>query len=99
MSVKYGKFEMPDKIKLDEASQSATFARFIIEPFERGFGHTVGSALRRIMLASLEAPSIISERITPAGSRRPNASDTSTAVADDMPSAIINTTDSMLSSI
>jgi DNA-directed RNA polymerase subunit alpha len=63
MSVKYGKFEMPDKIKLDEASQSSTFARFIIEPFERGFGHTVGNALRRILLASLEAPAIISVRI------------------------------------
>ncbi len=63
MSVKYGKFEMPDKIKLDEASQSPTFARFIIEPFERGFGHTVGNALRRILLASLEAPAIISVRI------------------------------------
>jgi DNA-directed RNA polymerase subunit alpha len=63
MSVKYGKFEMPDKIKLDEASQTATFARFVIEPFERGFGHTIGNALRRIMLASLEAPAILSVRI------------------------------------
>lgn len=63
MSVKYGKFEMPEKIKLDEATQTPTFARFIIEPFERGFGHTVGNALRRIMLASLEAPAIVSIRI------------------------------------
>ncbi len=63
MSVKYGKFEMPERIKLDEASQKATFARFIVEPFERGFGHTVGNALRRIMLASLEAPAILSVRI------------------------------------
>jgi DNA-directed RNA polymerase subunit alpha len=63
MAVKYGKFEMPEKIKLDEASQTATFARFVIEPFERGFGHTVGNALRRIMLASLEAPAILSVRI------------------------------------
>lgn len=63
MPVKYGKFEMPDKIKLDEASQTATFGRFIVEPFERGFGHTVGNALRRIMLASLEAPAILSVRI------------------------------------
>ena len=63
MPVKYGKFEMPEKIKLDEASQTSTFTRFIIEPFERGFGHTVGNALRRIMLASLEAPAIISIRI------------------------------------
>ncbi|MBI3901294.1 MAG: DNA-directed RNA polymerase subunit alpha [Chlamydiia bacterium] len=63
MSVKYGKFEMPEKIKLDESTQTATFARFVIEPFERGFGHTVGNALRRILLASLEAPAILSIRI------------------------------------
>lgn len=63
MPVKYGKFEMPEKIKLDETSKTATFARFIVEPFERGFGHTVGNALRRIMLASLEAPAIMSVRI------------------------------------
>jgi DNA-directed RNA polymerase subunit alpha len=63
MSVKYGKFEMPERIKRDEANQSPTFARFIIEPFERGFGYTVGNALRRIMLASLEAPAILSVRI------------------------------------
>lgn len=63
MSVKYGKFEMPERIKVDDATQTATFARFIVEPFERGFGHTVGNALRRIMLASLEAPAILSIRI------------------------------------
>lgn len=63
MAVKYGKFEMPEKIKLDEANQTATFARFIVEPFERGFGHTVGNALRRIMLSALEAPAILSVRI------------------------------------
>ena len=54
---------MPEIIKLDEASQTATFARFVVEPFERGFGHTVGNSLRRIMLASLEAPAIVSVRI------------------------------------
>lgn len=63
MAIKYGKFELPSKIKLDETSRSKTFARFIAEPFERGFGHTVGNALRRIMLSSLEAPAIVSVRI------------------------------------
>ena len=63
MPVKYGKFEMPEKIKLDEPSKTSVFARFVVEPFERGFGHTVGNALRRIMLTSLEAPSILSVRI------------------------------------
>lgn len=63
MAVKYGKFELPSKIKVEDATRKPTFTRFIAEPFERGFGHTVGNALRRIMLSSLEAPSIVSVRI------------------------------------
>mgnify|MGYP000314147361 CR=1 FL=1 len=63
MSVKYGKFEMPQKITLDEESVTPTFARFIAEPFERGFGHTVGNSMRRMMLSSLESPAIVSVRI------------------------------------
>jgi DNA-directed RNA polymerase subunit alpha len=63
MSIKYGKFEMPTKITFDEESAKPNFARFIAEPFERGFGHTVGNSLRRMMLSSLEAPAIISIRI------------------------------------
>jgi DNA-directed RNA polymerase subunit alpha len=59
MTVKYGKFELPTKIKIDES----TFARFIAEPFERGFGHTIGNALRRILLTSMESPAIISVKI------------------------------------
>jgi len=61
MPVKYGKFELPTNIKVDEKSE--THARFIAEPFERGFGHTVGNALRRIMLTSMEAPAIISVKM------------------------------------
>lgn len=63
MAVKYGKFELPTKIKIDESSKKATFTRFIAEPFERGFGHTVGNALRRVMLTAMESPAIISIRI------------------------------------
>lgn len=63
MSVKYGKFEMPNKITLEEETATGTAARFIAEPFERGFGHTIGNSLRRMMLTSLEAPAIISVRI------------------------------------
>jgi len=63
MSVKYGKFEMPQKIAADKEKESANFGRYIAEPFERGFGHTIGNSLRRMMLTSLEAPAIISVRI------------------------------------
>jgi len=63
MAVKYGKFELPTKIKIDEKERSDIFAKFVAEPFERGFGHTLGNALRRILLTSMEAPSIVSVRI------------------------------------
>ncbi|MCB1180620.1 MAG: DNA-directed RNA polymerase subunit alpha [Chlamydiia bacterium] len=59
-SIIYDKFEMPEKIKIDEKTASSTYAKFIAEPFERGFGHTIGNGLRRLLLTSIEAPAIIS---------------------------------------
>ena len=63
MAVKYGKFEMPESIKVDEPKDRENFAKFIAEPFEKGFAHTLGNAFRRIMLTTLEAPSVISFRL------------------------------------
>ncbi len=60
MAVKYGKFELPTKIKIEEPSAPGEVCRIIAEPLERGFGHTLGNSLRRIMLTSLEAPAIMS---------------------------------------
>lgn len=59
-SILYDKFEMPKALKIDEKTAKTTFARFVAEPFERGFGHTLGNALRRMLLTSIEAPGIIS---------------------------------------
>jgi DNA-directed RNA polymerase subunit alpha len=58
--VLYDKFEMPKLIKVDEGKVSTTYARFVAEPFERGFGHTIGNALRRMLLTAIEAPAIVS---------------------------------------
>jgi DNA-directed RNA polymerase subunit alpha len=63
MSVKYGKFELPEKITIDQDTAQPNFARYVAEPFERGFGHTIGNALRRILFTSLETVGIISVRI------------------------------------
>ncbi len=63
MAIKYGKFELPVKIKIDESPSSKGSARIVAEPFEKGFGHTVGNALRRVLLTSLEAPALISVSI------------------------------------
>jgi DNA-directed RNA polymerase subunit alpha len=63
MSVKYGKFEMPQKILVEEDKENPNMARIIAEPFERGNGHSIGNSMRRMMLSSIEAPAIISLRI------------------------------------
>jgi DNA-directed RNA polymerase subunit alpha len=63
MSVKYGKFELPNKVKIEEPESPGDVCRVVAEPLERGFGHTLGNALRRIMLTSLEAPAILSVNI------------------------------------
>ena len=63
MTIKYGKFEMPTNIKHEEDTATPTFGKYIAEPFERTFGHTVGNSLRRILLSALEAPAIIGVRI------------------------------------
>ena len=60
MAIKYGKFELPANIKIDQNSSQLDACRIIAEPFEKGFGHTVGNALRRVLLTSLEAPAIVS---------------------------------------
>lgn len=56
-------FQMPEAVDLDEATYSATFGRFIIQPLERGYGVTVGNAMRRVLLASLTGAAIVSMKI------------------------------------
>ena len=56
-------FQMPDKVELDESTYSTTFGRFIVQPLERGFGTTIGNALRRVLLSSLPGAAITSIRI------------------------------------
>ena len=49
---------MPRKIELDSATASPTYGRFIIEPLERGFGTTLGNALRRTLLSLLQGAAV-----------------------------------------
>ncbi len=63
MHVRWRGLELPATIEIDERSRSATFGRFIVEPFERGFGTTIGNSLRRILLSSIEGAAVIKARI------------------------------------
>ena len=47
-------FEKP-KIEIAEISEDKKYGRFVVEPLERGFGLTLGNALRRVLLSSLQA--------------------------------------------
>ena len=63
MPKRLGKFELPNKLTKVEEGSSPTYAKFIAEPFEAGYGHTVGNSLRRILLGSIEGSAISSIKI------------------------------------
>jgi len=64
MPVRLGRFEMPKSLTKDEATATETYVKFFAEPFEAGYGHTVGNSLRRVLLSSLEGAAITSVRIS-----------------------------------
>jgi DNA-directed RNA polymerase subunit alpha len=63
MPVRLGRFEMPKRLVKDDASATETYAKFIAEPFETGYGHTIGNSIRRVLLSSLEGAAITSVKI------------------------------------
>jgi DNA-directed RNA polymerase subunit alpha len=54
---------MPKSLGKDEATATEIYAKFVAEPFEAGYGHTVGNSLRRVLLSSLEGAAITSVKI------------------------------------
>jgi len=64
MPIRLGRFEMPRTLSRDETTSTDTYCKFVAEPFEAGYGHTVGNSLRRVLLTSLEGASITTVRIT-----------------------------------
>ena len=63
MPKRLGKFELPNRlVKIDETATD-TYATFQAEPFETGYGHTIGNSLRRVLLSSIEGAAIASVKI------------------------------------
>jgi len=58
MPVRLGRFEMPKRLQKEESSATETYAKFVADPFETGYGHTIGNSLRRVLLSSLEGAAI-----------------------------------------
>jgi DNA-directed RNA polymerase subunit alpha len=63
MPVRLGRFEMPKRLQKEDATATATYAKFIADPFETGYGHTIGNSLRRVLLSSLEGAAITSLKV------------------------------------
>ena len=55
---------MPKRVVKEESSATDTYARFVAEPFEVGYGRTIGNGLRRVLLSSIEGAAITAVRIT-----------------------------------
>jgi DNA-directed RNA polymerase subunit alpha len=53
----------PENVVMDEASYSNTFGRFILQPLERGYGVTIGNALRRVLLSSIPGYAFVAVKI------------------------------------
>src|SRR5471030_2641881 len=63
MPVRLGRFEMPKRLQKEESTATDTYTKFIADPFEIGYGHTIGNSLRRVLLSSLEGAGISSIKI------------------------------------
>ncbi len=63
MHIRWRGLELPSSVECDRSSLTSTYGKFVAEPFERGFGTTVGNSLRRILLSSLEGSAVTQLKI------------------------------------
>ena len=89
MRIRWRDFEIPNSVVCEEESRESTYGRFFVEPFERGFGITVGNSLRRILLSSLEGAALVYAKIE--GVQHEFTS--MTGVYEDVPVVVLNLKD------
>lgn len=63
MRIRWRGLELPNKVTCDRETLTENYGSFVAEPFERGFGHTVGNSLRRVLLSSLEGSAVTRMKI------------------------------------
>jgi DNA-directed RNA polymerase subunit alpha len=84
--MEYRSLHLPDRVEWDEESLTETSGRLFITPLERGFGRTLGNALRRVLLSSLEGAAPVALRIEGASHEFTSL----TGVYQDVPDIILN---------
>lgn len=63
MRIRWRGLELPGRVIREDDVSTPSYGRFIVEPFERGFGTTIGNSLRRVLLSSLEGAAVTSVKI------------------------------------
>ena len=63
MPIRLGRFEMPKRVTKGESESSGTYGVFAAEPFEAGYGRTIGNSIRRVLLSSLEGAAVSSIKV------------------------------------
>ncbi|MDP3921508.1 MAG: DNA-directed RNA polymerase subunit alpha [Candidatus Omnitrophota bacterium] len=63
MGIRWKTFEMPKRLEADKATLTPTYGKFYAEPFERGYGTTIGNALRRVLISSIDGAAVTNIKI------------------------------------
>lgn len=84
--MKWKALQMPKEIRRDEASETKNYGKFVLEAFERGWGITVGNAMRRVLLSSLQGAAVTAIKIDGVA----HEFSTITGVAEDVTDIVLN---------
>ena len=63
MGIRWKTFEMPKRLEVEKATLTPTYGKFIADPFERGYGMTLGNSLRRVLVSSIEGAAVTNVKI------------------------------------
>lgn len=86
--IRWRNLELPTQVICEESTE--TFGRFVIEPFERGFGITIGNSIRRVLLAALEGTAVCNLKMTSNDQLVLHEYSTIPGVLEDIPDIILN---------
>jgi len=84
--MKINHLQMPEKVSAEESSYSETFGRFIVQPLERGYGVTIGNAMRRVLISSLPGTAIVAIKVNDV----PHEFSTIKGIVEDVSELILN---------
>ena len=63
MGIRWKTFETPKRLEVDKSTLTPTYGKFEAEPFERGYGTTIGNALRRVLISSIDGSAVTNLKI------------------------------------